>query len=209
MVESEEFSAYSNRLINALSTINQDCLNELYNQIYLCINSNKSIYILGNGGSHANATHIAGDYLKTFAVGGMKLKISNPLNNSCFLTAASNDISFEDSYSILFNSILGNNDLVIYLSGSGNSMNLVKCARSGKKIDGLYQVALTAYNGGALSKEVDLSLHCKIDDMEIAEDVQLIVFHYLKQKLCQAESLKWDKDLMPKYEKRTMDDLVS
>ena len=101
------------------------------------------------------------------------------------------------------------NDLIIYLSGSGNSMNLVKCARLANKIKGFYQVALTAFTGGALCKEVNLSIHCKIDDMEIAEDMQLIIFHYIKQRLWKNQTLKLSHNLMPKYEKRTMDDLVS
>ena len=76
---------------------------------------------------------------------------------------------------------------VLFLSGSGNSINLVK-ALSSIKSDlknkrYLKTISLSAYGGGSISKLVDIALSFEIDDMEIAEDIQLIVFHYLKQKL--------------------------
>lgn len=202
------FYQYTEDLNNTLNKLNIEVLDQLYLEIKKRINTNNSIYILGNGGSYSNASHIAGDYLKTISMLGAKLRISNLGDNGCFLTAASNDVSYEDSYTILFKSIVEKKDLIIYLSGSGNSMNLVKCARLGKKVQDLYQVSITAYNGGALSEIVDLSIHCKISDMEIAEDCQLIIFHYLKQKIINEINYK-DNNYRTKYMKRTMDDLVS
>ena len=204
-----KFSEYLKNLNNGLKSLHQSKLNLLFEEINKRINSNNTIYFFGNGGSQANASHIVGDYLKSFAIEGLKLKISNLSDNVCFLTAASNDISFEDAYSILFKTIIEENDLIIYLSGSGNSMNLVKCASLGKKIKGLNQVSITAYNGGALNEIVDIPLHIKISDMEIAEDCQLIIFHYLKQILLEKNTNKRNFDLITKYKKRTMDDLIS
>ena len=205
----ENFSEYLKKLNNGLKSLHQSKLNLLFEEIDKRINSDNTIYLFGNGGSQANASHIAGDYLKSFAIEGLKLKISNLTDNICFLTAVSNDVSFEDAYSILFKTIIEENDLVIYLSGSGNSMNLVKCARLGKKIKGLNQVSITAYNGGALNEIVDIPLHIKISDMEVAEDCQLIIFHYLKQILIQKNTKQRNFDLISKYQKRTMDDLIS
>ena len=205
----DNFSKYLKNLNSGLESLSQTKLDLLFKQIDKRINSDNTIYLFGNGGSHANSSHVVGDYLKSFAIEGLKLKISNLADNLCFLTAASNDVSFEDAYSILFGTIIEANDLVIYLSGSGNSMNLVKCAKLGKKIKDLYQVSITAYNGGALSEIVDLPLHIKINDMEIAEDCQLIIFHYLKQMLIQKNTNQRNLDLIAKYKKRTMDDLIS
>ena len=87
-------------------------------------------------------------------------------------------------------------------------MNLVKCARKAKsKV--ITQVSLTAYSGGALSEIVDIPIVVKVDDMEIAEDSQLIIFHYLKQKLLNRLVKIDNKEIMPKYLKRTINDLVS
>ena len=205
----KKFSEYLKNLNIGLESFQHSKLNLLSEEINKRINSDNTIYLFGNGGSHANASHVVGDYLNSFAIEGLKLKISNLADNVCFLTAASNDVSFEDAYSILFSNLIEVNDLVIYLSGSGNSMNLVKCARLGKRIKDLYQVSITAYNGGALSEIVDLPLHIKIDDMEIAEDCQLIIFHYLKQMLIQKNTNQRNFELINKYKKRTMDDLIS
>ena len=206
--EKNSFTSYSKKLSDALTTVNQDLLNKLFHEILNRVETDKKILILGNGGSLANAEHISGDYLKTLAVNKKKLNISSPGGNSCYLTAMTNDLSYEDSYAILVNSQLGDGDLIIYLSGSGNSMNLVKCARKAKsKV--ITQVSLTAYSGGALSEIVDIPIVVKVDDMEIAEDSQLIIFHYLKQKLLNRLVKIDNKEIMPKYLKRTINDLVS
>ena len=207
-VDKNTFASYTNILTSALSTVNKELLDKLFSEIINRVETPRKIFLLGNGGSLANAEHISGDYLKTLAVNKKQLNISCPGSNSCYLTAITNDLSYEDSYAILVNSLIENGDLIIYLSGSGNSMNLVKCARKAKSKD-ITQVSLTAFSGGALSEIVDIPIVVKVDDMEIAEDSQLIIFHYLKQKLLKQLVKKDNKEMMPKYLKRTMNDLVS
>ena len=99
-------------------------------------------------------------------------------------------------------------DLLIYLSGSGNSINLVKCARKAKQRN-IKQAALTGFNGGALNKIVDYPIHIKFDDMEICEDLQLSIFHYIKQRLISKYSDNFANCELPKYQKRTLEDLIS
>lgn len=203
------FKNYSERLSKALASINQKLLDNLFNQIHKRVETNSCIYLIGNGGSLANAEHISGDYLKSLAINNKKLNISCPGSNGCYLSAISNDLSYEDSYAVLVNSLIQNGDLIIYLSGSGNSMNLVKSARKAKKNKEITQVSITAFNGGALSEIVDVPIIVSIDDMEIAEDCQLIIFHYLKQRLLNSLVTNDNTETMPKYVKRTMNDLVS
>ena len=199
---------YSAKLTSAISTIKEELLDDLFKELYNRIDSSSNIYIIGNGGSLANAEHIAGDYLKTLTVNKKRLNISCPGSNLCYVTAISNDLSYEDSYCVLINSLITNGDLLIYLSGSGNSMNLVKCARKAKRKN-IKQVSITAFNGGALSDIVDIPIVVEIDDMEIAEDCQLILFHYLKQRILKSIVTDESTITMPKYVKRTLDDLVS
>ena len=205
---SEIFSSYTNRLVKALDSVDQLKLDNLHDQIVKRIDSNNSIYVFGNGGSQANAHHIVGDYTKTFSLAGLKLKISCLADNICYLTAASNDISYQEAYSILLGTVIEPGDLLIYLSGSGNSLNLVKCARKASNYD-ICQIAITSFNGGALKDIVDIPIHVKVYDMEIAEDIQLMIFHYVKQKLTKTFSKHFESNQMPKYEKRTREDLVS
>lgn len=202
------FKDYSDGLKTALDLVSQEQVDILYNKIDTYIGSNSNIFLLGNGGSQANAQHISGDYLKTFSLAGLKLKISCLSDNVCHLTAASNDLSYEDAYSMLVDNIIDKSDFLIYLSGSGNSLNLVKCARKAQS-RGIKQSALTGFNGGALDNIVDYPINIRFNDMEICEDIQLSIFHYLKQRFIMQYSENFENINMPKYQKRTNEDLIS
>ena len=81
------------KFIHALEQVNQKEVDQLFIQIDKLIGTNSNIFLLGNGGSQANAHHISGDFIKTFSMVGLKLKISCLADNVCHLTAASNDLS--------------------------------------------------------------------------------------------------------------------
>ena len=202
------FKDYAIKIFKALEKVDQIEVDYLFNEIDKRIGSKSNIYLLGNGGSQANAHHIAGDFMKTFSMVGLKLKISCLADNVCHLTAASNDLSFEDSYSILVDNIIDKDDFIIYLSGSGNSLNLVKCARKAKN-SGINQAAIVGFTGGALKKIVNFPVHVEFDDMEISEDIQLSIFHYIKQKLMVKYSDIFCEVDITKYRKRTSEDLIS
>lgn len=202
------FKDYANQLSNALDLVNQDQIDTFFNLLDSYFGSKANIYILGNGGSQANAHHISGDFLKTFSLAGLKLKITCLADNVCHLTAAANDLSYDEAYSILIDNLIDKDDLLIYLSGSGNSLNLVKCARKAK-LGGIKQAAITGFNGGALNDIVDYPIHINFNDMEICEDIQLSIFHYIKQRLILKYSSNFDDLELPKYQKRTLEDLIS
>ena len=202
------FKDYAKGLKSALDLVNQSQIDNFYNIFNSFIGTNSNIYLLGNGGSQANAHHVSGDYIKTFSLAGIKLKISCLADNVCHLTAASNDLSYDDAYSLLIDNIIDENDFLIYLSGSGNSLNLVKCARKAKSRN-IKQAAITGFNGGALNNIVDYPINIKFDDMEICEDIQLSIFHYIKQKLILKYASSFENIDLPKYYKRTCEDLIS
>lgn len=202
------FKNYSDEFKKALDLVDQKQIDSFFNIFDSYIGSNSNIFLLGNGGSQANAHHISGDFIKTFSLAGLKLKISCLADNVCHLTAASNDLSYDEAYSMLIDNIIDKNDLIVYFSGSGNSLNLVKCARKAKLRE-IKQAALVGFNGGALKEIVDYPIHINFDDMEICEDMQLSIFHYLKQKLILKYSDYFEKVEIPKYFKRTFEDLIS
>lgn len=202
------FEEYANELTKALSLVKQNEIEKFFNIFDSYFGTNGNIFLLGNGGSQANAQHISGDFIKTFSLAGLKLKISCLADNVCHLTAAANDVSYDDAYAMLIGNIIDKEDFLIYLSGSGNSLNLVKCARKAKS-RGIKQAALTGFNGGALNEIVDYPIHIKFDDMEICEDIQLSIFHYIKQRLITKYSESFADLELPKYQKRTLEDLIS
>tara|TARA_B100000242_G_C43051962_1_gene491542 strand:- start:960 stop:1589 length:630 start_codon:yes stop_codon:yes gene_type:complete len=202
------FEEYAKKIGQALELVKQKEVDQLFSQIDKKIGTNSNIFLLGNGGSQANAHHISGDFIKTFSMVGLKLKISCLADNVCHLTAASNDLSFEDSYAMLVDNIIDKDDLIIYLSGSGNSLNLVKCARKAKN-SRIKQAAIVGFTGGALKKIVDYPVHVDFDDMEISEDIQLSIFHYIKQRLMDKYVDVFNEVDISKYRKRTTEDLIS
>ena len=203
-----KFEDYAKRMSEALNNVDQSQVDILFEKIDSIIGSNNNIFLLGNGGSQANAHHISGDFIKTFSLVSLKLKISCLADNVCHLTAASNDLSFEDAYSMLVGNIISKGDLIIYLSGSGNSLNLVKCARKAK-VEDFEQAAIIGFNGGALKDIVNYPIHVDCDDMEICEDIQLSIFHYIKQRLIKKYNHLFSEVDISKYRKRTIEDLIS
>ena len=197
---------YINKFALSFNSINEDKLEELKDEMIKIINTQKEVFIIGNGGSAANANHIAGDYLKTFSLAGLSFKISSLSESISYLTAASNDVDFSEVYEILINTRISKGDLLIFLSGSGNSINLIKPARMAKKF-GIITAAVVGYMGGGLKEIVDIPIHIDIQDMEISEDAQMTIFHYLKQRL--VNELCVEKDIPNKYKKRTSEGLIS
>ena len=204
------FKKYKSSLNKALNTIKEDKVEILYQEIKQRLDGSSSIHILGNGGSAANASHIVGDYTKTFAFMNLKIKINNHSDNICYLTAASNDLDYNEIYSNLVGNLIDKNDLIIYLSGSGNSMNLIKCANKAKNLN-IKQVAISGFNGGKIKDIVDTAIHINYHDMEISEDCQLIIFHYIKQRLVDEfeDHDPYNDNKLPKYQKRVIEDLIA
>jgi len=179
------FENYSSEVNNSLKNIDNKKIDLFANKLQKALQESNKIIILGNGGSAANAIHIAGDYMKTFSLLGLRPRISTPFDNLCFLTAASNDVDYSESFKIYLNSVIEKKSIIIFLSGSGNSINLIKCFNS-KNINtskGVESWSITAYEGGKISKLTTDFLHIPTKNMEIAEDMQLIIFHYIKQKI--------------------------
>ena len=147
-------SQYSKELSDALNLIDKDKVEKLALKLENSILKNNKIIIMGNGGSAANAIHIAGDYMKTFGMLGLKPNLSTPTDNLCFLTAVSNDLNYNDAFKLYLNSVIDRDSIIIFLSGSGNSINLIKSLNLNilKEIDGLETWSISGYQGGKISK---------------------------------------------------------
>ena len=204
----ERHQKYVTNLYEAINKIDTNVIQNLEDEIIQRIGTRNNIYIIGNGGSAANAHHVAGDYLKSLSILGLRLNISCPSDNICCLTALANDVDYAQVYEIFINSVGLKDDLLITLSGSGNSTNIVKAALAAKNKK-MKVCTLTGYTGGSLKKIGDINIHFDIMDMEIAEDCQLVIFHILKQAIvenCQKNGAKTSFS-SNRYEKRVLEDL--
>jgi D-sedoheptulose 7-phosphate isomerase len=148
--------------------------------------SGRTVYVMGNGGSAASASHIACDFSKTASVKGRKpLKCISLAENAAFITAVGNDISFDDVFSRQLENVLEKGDVVLLVTGSGNSPNMLKAARLARS-RGAVTAALLGFDGGKLLKGVDIPVLVPCDQYGVVEDMHMAVCHvitfYLKQR---------------------------
>ena len=149
----------------------------------------RQVFICGNGGSAANAIHIANDF--HYGVGacgkGDKIpgiKVEALSANSAIVTCLANDTGYENIYAHQLNVKANSGDVLITLSGSGNSKNIINAINEGKRI-GMITHAIVAFDGGKCKGLVDNCIYSQINDMQIAEDLQLITGHLCMQWLSQ------------------------
>jgi len=145
------------------------------------------VYICGNGGSAANAMHMANDFHYGIGACGQGpklpgLRVEALPANAGLITCLANDTGYENIYSHQLEVKGRPGDLLIVLSGSGNSANVVKALETSKTI-GLRSYAILAFSGGRCRELADVPIHFQIDDMQIAEDTQLVVGHLCMQWL--------------------------
>ncbi len=173
------FDKYTSGLIEQIKKIDKKKINVLKNLIK---KTGKKIFICGNGGSAANAEHISNDLMLGINPQKKGLNIICLNSNISKLTCIANDLSYEDIYSHQIDILGSRGDLLIVLSGSGNSRNIIKALKRAQK-KGLNTFAILGFNGGKSKKIADNFLHFKINDMQIAEDMQLIVFNLIMKSL--------------------------
>ena len=177
------FCGYAKKLSNILESYDWKKVETLAQDIGVGWKENRQLFFCGNGGSAGNAVHLANDFL--YGVGGNNLsgmKVEALSANPSVLTCLGNDIGFEEIFSEQLRSKAESGDLLIVLSGSGNSKNVVRALEVGNEI-GMKTVAILGYSGGQCLNLAQLSIHCSIDDMQICEDLQLIIGHMCMQWL--------------------------
>jgi len=144
------------------------------------------IWVCGNGGSAATAAHVGCDFGKTASRKGAKaLKCVSLSDNTAFMTAIGNDLSFDETFSRQLESVVAKGDVVLLISGSGNSANLVAAAKLARK-RGARVVSLLGFDGGRLKSLSDEILLIPSDQYGVIEDLHMAVAHiltfYLKQR---------------------------
>ena len=147
----------------------------------------QSVYIIGNGGSAANAIHIANDL--HYGIGGCGkgakiagLRVEALPANQGIITCLGNDIGYDNIFSHQLCVKGQPGDVLIALSGSGNSQNIVNAIEKAKETD-MDTFAILGFEGGRCKELVDIPIHFSISDMQIAEDTQLITGHLCMQWL--------------------------
>jgi D-sedoheptulose 7-phosphate isomerase len=153
---------------------------EAFMRVY---HAGNTIYIFGNGGSAASATHATGDLVKGASFGLEKrFRVMSLVDNLPALMAIANDISYDDIFVEQLKNFMKPGDLVVGISGSGNSVNVVKAMEYAKQMK-VETVAFCGYKGGKISTIADIVVHSVAMDMEVAEDIHMIVFNVIKKEV--------------------------
>jgi len=150
-------------------------------------NDGKRIYLCGNGGSAGNAIHLANDFVKGAGERrGTGLRIEALPANAAVITCLANDVGYDAIYSEQLRVKAEAGDVLVVLSGSGNSSNVVRALEVGNQL-GMETLAIVAFDGGRCKSLAKHVLHFPVHDMQVAEDLQLIVGHLVMRHLCVIE----------------------
>ncbi|MEA2049977.1 MAG: SIS domain-containing protein [Campylobacterota bacterium] len=172
---------YTNNLKLLLDNIDKKGIEKIIFALEKTKINKSKIYILGNGGSAATASHMVND----LGVGLRRRDISNfdiisLADNTPVCTAISNDIGYNNIFYMQLKGLLKKEDLIIAISCSGNSKNILKAVEYGNTI-GSTIIGLTGFDGGKLKKESDISFHIntKKGEYGLVEDLHMILDHII------------------------------
>ncbi len=176
-------SDYFIRLKSALDLLPQSELELLSSALMIAWKERRQVFIFGNGGSAGNAIHLANDYLYGISRQmGKALRVHALPANSAVLTCLANDEGY-DSIFVQQLAVLANpGDVVIALSGSGNSPNILKALEYCRD-NQLQSFAILGFSGGKAKSLAHYAIHVPVEDMQISEDLQLVIGHLMMQWL--------------------------
>ena len=176
-----EINEYYEREKRVIDSLDREEINAAMNALLDAYEADATVYVFGNGGSSATASHMVCDFNKgTCAELEKKFRFVCLNDNIPWLMAIANDKSFEDVFVDQLRGHLKPTDTVLAISGSGNSHNVVKAVEYAKEV-GAKVIAMTGYQGGKIRKMADHYLHAPVDDMQITEDLHMGFDHMIMQ----------------------------
>ena len=180
----EYFSDYCAGLSKALEGVSAERFEEFVHLLESAYQDGRQVFLMGNGGSGSTASHLACDLNKGVSFGREKrFRVISLNDNLPTLTAYANDVSYEDVFLEPLKNFLRPGDLVVGISGSGNSPNVLKAIAYANDL-GAHTVGLCGFDGGKLAGMVRTPVLAPVHDMQKAEDVHMILSHVAMQLLC-------------------------
>ncbi|NQV51500.1 MAG: SIS domain-containing protein [Candidatus Marinimicrobia bacterium] len=175
------FKGYKQRLVDLINNIDDIILEDIIQAMERTIELKSKIYIIGNGGSSATASHMTND----FGVGLRRRQIRNfdvwsLADNSPVITAAANDMGYDQIFKAQLEGLLKVDDVIIAISCSGNSPNIIYAVEYAKQV-GSIVIGLTGFKGGKLKALSDINFHVNSKDEEygLVEDLHMILDHII------------------------------
>ncbi len=174
---------YLGELKRSIDDLPLDRIKDIADVLRSAYKKGRHVFIMGNGGSAATASHFVCDLAKGTRVRGKRhFKAVGLTDNVPLLTAWSNDVSYRDVFKSQLENLLEKDDVVVVFTGSGNSANILEAVKYAKKMKAR-TVAFTGFDGGKVRKLADVCLIVPSNSMERVEDMHLILEHLIKLHL--------------------------
>ena len=168
---------YLNRLQETIKRLDREEINKFINMLLDARDTDKQIFIMGNGGSASTASHFCCDFNKGSSYGfNKRFKFICLNDNVPGMMAYANDVSYDDVFVEQLKNFFNPGDYVIGISGSGNSKNVLKAIEYANANGGI-TIGLTGFNGGKLKQICTHSVNMNVDDMQISEDLHMVMDH--------------------------------
>ena len=176
-------SEYIDEYRRVLAAMPVDQVESLIKKLKKSLDGDSKIFVIGNGGSAANASHFVTDLGKSASDAvGRRFQCMSLNDNVSWMTALGNDYDYEDIYQQQLVNFAKPNDLLIVLSVSGNSPNVVEALKVGNQLN-METFAIVGFDGGVCLDLAQRAIHFPVNDMQLAEDLQLISGHMCMQCL--------------------------
>lgn len=187
------FADYKAYTLRALDSVDEAEVSALIECLFDAYRRGAMVFVIGNGGSAANASHFAQDLAKGTSPSPdheRRIRALSLTDNVAFFSALGNDEGYDSVFVQQLRTFARPGDLLVAISGSGNSPNVLRAVEYANA-NGLSTIGVTGFSGGALRAMVTLPVHVPLNDMCTAESIHSVLFHYVileLQKLMAAEA---------------------
>lgn len=172
-------SNYLENLKNIITCVDPEDIVKIIEVLKKANESQKRIFLIGNGGSASTANHFVCDFGKNAIKGDIgRFRIISLCDNIAYITAYGNDVGYDSVFVEQLKNLMEEGDLVLAISASGNSPNIIKAVEYSRQKKGVI-IGLTGGTGGKLKELSDINLNVPSDVIEQVEDVHLIFEHII------------------------------
>jgi len=178
---------YFEELKKTIDKISVEDIKKVTDLLYDAYKKNRQIFIIGNGGSASTASHFAcdlgkGTLQRVYDEKEKRFRAISMVDNVALLTALSNDLSYGDVFSQQLRNLINYGDILIAISGSGNSQNILSAVDTASK-SGAITIGFLGFDGGKLKDKVDYYIHVPSDHYGRIEDLHLVLAHLISSYL--------------------------
>jgi len=179
----EGIASYLEEVKQVIDCLDTEQISMAIEKIMKACENERFIYIFGNGGSAATASHFVVDFNKGIGDGlSKRFRVVCLNDNIPTILAIANDVHYHEIFKKQLENFLDKEDLVIAISGSGNSKNVLEAIEYANEC-GAVTIGLVGFNGGRLKQMAHHSIHVPVNDMQQVEDAHVVIMHLIMRVL--------------------------